>query len=330
MKTITNIKNILVVTGFATFTFGAAIPLHAGVATATENISASRQLGSSIVKFTSKTKELVKKGAVAAQECYFATVKGRAIKRAGNCNNLNGHILEVMGGDQTNLNPTNGLHEKMTVSPNAKTVDATVVKEGKVVQRIQYKDTVNSISETVRKVKSGQYNSVTLKGTTETAEAFNSYAAKHGINKRMQDTGISSDLTKTLAKSCGKVNEYSIAKMATTSAVYGAATGGVIAGGISTVSNISDVKNGKKDIETAAKDVAIDTVGGVLAGGAASVAGALSGSAVATGAAALGITGAAAAGATIVVPVVVATGTAFAVSYCWEKAWNRDDVQEEQ
>ena len=118
--------------------------------------------------------------------------------------------------------------------------------------------------------------------------------------------------------------------MATTSAVYGAATGGVIAGGISTVSNISDVKIGKKDIETAAKAVAIDTVGGVLAGGAASLAGALSGSAVATGAAALGITGAAAAGAPIVVPVVVATGTAFAVSYCWEKAWNRDDVQEEQ
>ena len=38
---------------------------------------------------------------------YEATVKARALAQAGGNPNLNGHILEVMGADKTNLNPVN-------------------------------------------------------------------------------------------------------------------------------------------------------------------------------------------------------------------------------
>lgn len=109
----------------------------------------------------------------AAKHAYEATVKIRAIRNAGGCNNLNGHILEVMGADKTYLNPFNGLHETLVKSRTAHAVDSIVTKGGKIVQRVQYKDTAKSIGDTVRRVKDGQYNSVTLKGTSETAKVFN-------------------------------------------------------------------------------------------------------------------------------------------------------------
>ena len=91
---------------------------------------------------------------------YEATVKSRAIERAGNCKNLNGHILEVMGADKTNLNPFNNLTETLTKSKTATAVDSVVKRGNTIVQRIQYKDTAKSMGDTIRKVKSGQYNSL--------------------------------------------------------------------------------------------------------------------------------------------------------------------------
>ena len=130
---------------------------------------------------------------------YEATVKARALARAGGNPNLNGHILEIMGADKTNLNPVNlvrGVSEKLTRSTTATTVDSVVMKGGKVIQRIQYKDTPKGIADTIKRVKDGQYRSATLKGTTETAQKFNAMAEKAGISKRMQDTGISGRISK--------------------------------------------------------------------------------------------------------------------------------------
>ena len=163
--------------------------------------------GANIMK---KVRQNVKQNAGnAAQHLYEASVKVRAIRNAGGCNNLNGHILEVMGADKTNLNPLNGLRETLVKSRTATTVDSVVTRGGKIVQRVQYKDTAKSIGDTVRRVKAGQYRSATLKGTSETAEVFSRYAEKHGIAKRMHDTGISSDTTKSLARSCGAAKQVS-------------------------------------------------------------------------------------------------------------------------
>lgn len=120
------------------------------------------------------------------------SVKVRAIARAGNNPNLHGHIHEILAADKTNLNPFNGMTETLTKNVNAKTVDSVVKSSGKIVGRNQYKD-VKNMADTIKKVKDGQYNSVTLKGTVETAEKFNKVAEKAGIAKRMKSTGISSD-----------------------------------------------------------------------------------------------------------------------------------------
>lgn len=180
---------------------------------------------------------------------YEASVKARALARAGACNNLNGHILEIMGADKTNLNPLNivrGVHEKLTSSPTAKVVDSVVMKGGKVISRVQYKDTPKGIADTIRRVKSGQYDTATLKGTTETARKFNAAAEKAGITKRMQDTGISGKTTKSLARSCGACKQVPLSKAVAWSAKSGGMWGGAVSGGISAVTNVIAVCNVRK------------------------------------------------------------------------------------
>ena len=204
--------------------------------------------------------------------------------------------------------------------PLLKAASATIVTDGKkIVQRIQYKDTPQSISKTIQQVKSGQYNSVTLKGTSETAEAFNKLAQKIGLCKQMQDTGISSDTTKTIAKSCGSAKDYSMLKAVKHSAKGGAVAGAVVSAGISAVTNAIEYSNGDKTLKQAATEVAVDTAGGTGAGAAAASAATFAGSAVATGLAVAGVTGLAATTATVTIPIAVAVGTAYGVSYVWEK-----------
>ena len=255
----------------------------------------------------------------ASKHIYEATVKARAISRAGNCNNLNGHILEIMGADKTNLNPLNGLKETLTRSKTATAVDS-VVKNGKtIVHRIQYKDTAKSIGDTVRRVKNGQYNSVTLKGTSETAKVFNEYAKKHGINKTMHDTGISSNTTKALARSCGAAKQVSLLKAAGSAAKSGGMVGGAVAGGISLISNTIAVANGEKDFGDAACEVVKDTAGGALSGAGAAAAATATGAGVATAIAGTAIAGTAIGTACVVAaPVAVAIGVGCLISGIWD------------
>ena len=252
---------------------------------------------------------------------YEGTVKFRALTRAGGCNNLNGHILEIMGADKTNLNPVNwvrGISEKLTSSPTATTVDSVVMKGGKVISRVQYKDTPKGIADTIRRVKSGQYNSATLKGTTETARKFNAAAEKAGIAKRMEDTGISGRTTKALGRACGACKQTSLARACAWSARSGGIWGGAISGGISAVSNIAAVCNGEKDGWEAAGAIAKDTAGGALSGAGAAAAATATGGLVAAGIAGTAIAGTAIGTACVVAaPVAVSLGVGCAISAAW-------------
>ena len=259
----------------------------------------------------------------AGKHVYEASVKARAIARAGHCNNMNGHILEIMGTDKTNMNPFNGMKETLTRSRTATAVDSYVTEGGKIVQRIQYKDTAKSIGDTVRRVKSGQYNSVTLKGTSETAEVFNKYAVKHGMAKRMQDTGISSNTTKSLARSCGAAKQITLASAAKTAARSGGIVGGAVSGGISLISNTVALAKGEKDLGEAVGCVAKDTAGGALSGAGSAAAATVTGAAVASA-----VAGTAIAGTTIgtvcvvAAPLVVAVGVGCAISAVWNAIWD--------
>ena len=283
-----------------------------------------------IIDETKKEKEMNKKNngstiANVAKHGYEATVKARALARAGANPHLNGHILEIMGTDKTNLNPINmvrGVHEKLTASTTAKTVDSVVMKGGKVVSRVQYKDTPRGITETIRKVKAGQYNSTTLKGTTETAKKFNDMAEKAGISKRMQDTGISGRTTKALGRACGSCKSVPLSKAVAWSARSGGICGGAISGGISAVSNIAAVINGDKDGWEAAGSIAKDATGGALSGAGAAAAATATGAAVAAGVASTAMAGTAIGAACVVAaPVAVAVGVGCLISSVWNAFW---------
>lgn len=257
-----------------------------------------------------------------AKHVYEASVKVRALKNAGGCNNLNGHILEIMGADKTNFTPFNGLRETLTKSRTATAVDSIVTKGGKIVQRVQYKDTAKSIGDTVRRVKAGQYNSVTLKGTTETAKVFNRYAAKHGLVKRMHDTGISSQTTKALARSCGAAKQVSVAHAAAMAAKSGGVWGGAISGGLSLVTNTIAVANGEKDFGDAACDVAKDAAGGTLSGAGAAAAATVTGAGISAAIAGTAIAGTALGTVCVVAaPVAVAVGVGYAITRLWNSLW---------
>lgn len=260
------------------------------------------------------------------KHAYEASVKARALSRAGGCNNINGHILEIMGSDKTNLNPSNlvkGIKETLSASPTAPTADSIITQGGKVIESVQYKDCSHSIGDVVRRVKSGQYDGITLKGTSETAKVFNAYAEKHGLATRMKDTGISQNTTKALGRACGACKQVPLSKAVAWSAKSGGIWGGAIAGGVSAVSNIADVVNGKKDGWEAAGCIAKDTAGGALSGAGAAAAATATGGLVAAGIAGTALAGTAIATTCVVgLPIVAAIGVGSVISKAWNCLWD--------
>lgn len=237
-----------------------------------------------------------------------------ALNRAGQNKNLHGIVHEVMFKDGYNANPSNILNGRschLTKNPTARMKDVVMMKGNKVCGHAQLKDTVGSISKTVKQVNSGHYGKTPVYGTTETA------AKAAGKTKQVvHDSGISSTTTKRIA-------DKALGKMPTAGAVHAAAKAGGIAGaavgaGIEAISSIGGVIAGEKDVVDAACDV---TYAGAK-GGAAGYAGAAAGTAAAGATGALitttGIgTGLAAGGlaatAVAFAPAVVGFGAACAV-----------------
>lgn len=135
------------------------------------------------------------------REGYEASVMYRMRGRSGaySPKGASGNVLEILANDKENirnmLKP--GTVTRLTKSPVATQVDAVTMKGGKVLERIQYKDTpsASGIQKTLKQVESGKYRQTQMRGTTETAEKFNRLAEKRGISKRMESTGISSKTT---------------------------------------------------------------------------------------------------------------------------------------
>lgn len=258
----------------------------------------------------------------ATKQVYEASAKWRALARAGGNKNLNGHILEIMGADKTNLNPVNwvkGVRETLSASTTERAADSVIRQAGRVVEKVQYKDCSKSIGDVVRRVKAGQYQGTTLKGTSETAKVFNRYAAKHGLATRMKDTGISSNTTKSLGRACGACKQMPLAKAAAISARSGAIFSGAIAGGVSLATNIAAVRRGEKDGWEAARCVAKDTAGGAISGAGAAAAATATGGAVAAGVAGTALAGTVLGTVCVVgVPLVISVGVGWGLSKLWD------------
>ena len=250
----------------------------------------------------------------ASKHAYESTVKVRALARAGKNPNLHGHIQEIMAADKTNFNPFNGLKETLTKSTTAKTVDAVVRNsKGVIVKRVQYKD-IKDVSKLIRQCKAGKYKTVTLKGSPETAKAFNAAAKKLGLAKRMESTGVSSKTTTSLAKSCGAGHAGALSKAMAHSAKDGAWAGGTSAGFFSSLTNLYAVVNDDKDEFEAVMDVVKDAGIGTVSGAAAAASATAAGAATASALTAWGVTGVALTTTTVALPFVAAVAVGWAVS----------------
>ena len=238
------------------------------------------------------------------REGYEASVMYRMVGRSGASTpkGASGNVLEIMANDKANLKNIfkPGTVTKLTKSPVATQVDAVTMRGGKVLERIQYKDTpsASGLQKTLKQVESGKYRQAQLRGTKETAEQFNKLAAKRGITKRMESTGISTKTTNQIGdKFTGQTPKLSsLGNAAKTSATMAAGvTAGVevvksIANGDSVGECTGHVvsKSAESAITAAVSTVAAETTFGIATSLLATSAVPVVGPLIAAGAAAIG------------------------------------------
>lgn len=205
--------------------------------------------------------------ATVATEGYDYSVASRMAGRAGSSSPLGGkgNAFEIMYGDQKNvaniLKP--GTSTRLTNSSTATQADLVTTKGGRIVERIQCKDTpsIKGTADTIKRVKSGQYRPTQLVGTTESAKAYNAKASSSGVTKVMKDSGISTrDTSRISNKFNGVSSTTGIANAAKASAKFGGALGGGVAA-------IESIVNGD-DFSTATGNVASGALKGSLSGAA--------------------------------------------------------------
>ncbi len=226
----------------------------------------------------------------AAREVYEAKAGLEAAARVGKNPQLKGVIHEVLVKDSINANPLNIINGRQAVLSRSTTAirdDILIKQGGKIVGRMQLKDTPASIAKTIEQVKDGHYAGTRLIGTKETVEAYTKAAAKAAdkgakITQKMTSSKISSADTariagKTLGTTAGKLTAGTLAKAAGSSGSVGAA----ISGGLEVISSAKKYHDGDIDGGEFMKNVAKETVGGGISAAAGSVAA----TAVATGAA---------------------------------------------
>ncbi|HEX3033320.1 MAG TPA: hypothetical protein VHS59_13990 [Bacillota bacterium] len=255
---------------------------------------------------------------MAAKEGYEAKVAVQALNRVGKNPNIKGVIHEQMFVDKFNITPSNILDGKtahLTKSTTAVRDDVIVKQAGKIVKRLQLKDTPGSINKTIRQVADGKYQRTVLAGTKETAKQ---YAKKAGtkVTQKMTSTGISSETTSSIAQKA--LGELPTAKALANVAGKAGIAGAVISGGVEAVSSAKDWYDGTISGGEFAGRVAKEAAGGGISASAGTAAGA-----VATGlAGTLLATTTAPAWVPVATGVAVAVGVGTAIKKTWDWFWD--------
>jgi hypothetical protein len=272
--------------------------------------------------------KLAKKSAITTitgKTTYESSVISRAVERAGNNPHLKGHIHEILVKDAKNLrNVFNGSQTELTKSTTAKTVDLLTKNSGKVVERLQLKDTLSKsgVDKTVKQVLNGQYRSTQLVGTKETTKLVNQALEKAGAAKRMTSSGVSSKTTTTLAQRAGASGSGSLGNAVLHSAKSGGALGAGIAVGIEVARGVTGLVNGDRDIADVALTTAKAGAKGYATGAAATAAVTAAGPAIAVASTAVAGFGVVASAVTFAAPVAVAMGVGWAVSSLFDSIFD--------
>ncbi|PIV91133.1 MAG: hypothetical protein COZ20_01910 [Gallionellales bacterium CG_4_10_14_3_um_filter_54_96] len=258
---------------------------------------------------------------VATKTSYESSVITRAMGRAGNNPHLKGHIHEILTKDSMNLkNVFSGQHTELTKSTTAKAVDLVTTKGGKVISRIQVKDTISQsgIDKLVRQVADGKYQSTKLVGTEETTKLANAAFEKAGLSKRMVSSGTSSNTTTSLAQRAGASGSGTLGSAVGQAAKSGGAVGAGVGAGIEVVSGLVDLANGNRDVGEVTVAVAKAGAKGYATGASAGAAATVGGALAAEGLAAVGAGAAFTTAATFAAPVVAAVAVGYVVSEVWD------------
>ena len=220
-----------------------------------------------------------------------------------------------------NLSPERLIDGNVAVlskSPTAVRDDLLIMNGGKVIQRMQLKDTVSSsgISKTISQVSNKHYAGTKLMGTPETVAKYMEVAAKgKQVTQQMSSTGISSSDTariaaKTIGSSAGKISAEALRKVAGSSGAVGA----VLSGGFEVINSGMKLVNYEIDGGEFVANVAKEAVGGgVSATGA---------SAAATAAAAATATALAATAAPVWVPAAAGVAAAVIAGSTIKNGWD--------
>lgn len=217
-------------------------------------------------------------GTACTRDLYESSVVNRMLARKNGLTEkgISGIALEVLDVDQLNardiLKP--GRQTKLTTNTRATQLDAVTREGGVNVRRYQYKDTPNSTATTIKQVKSGKYNQATMRGTKESAEAFNNAAERVGINKRMEASSISSKTTnrigdKALTLKDGTINASTLA----TDLAGAAKSTAVGAAGITAAIEVGKSIINGDELETCANHVVSKGAEAVVSGAAAGAGG---------------------------------------------------------
>lgn len=255
--------------------------------------------------------------AVAAKTTYEGTVITRAVQRAGRNPHLKGHIHEILAKDARNI--TNIFKEQsteLTRCTTATAVDLVTTKSGKVIERLQLKDSLSpsAVNKLVRQVADGKYRSTQLVGTEETTRLVNTALQKAGLKKRMVSSGISSKTTTCLAQRAGATGSSSLGAAVGQAAKSGGAVGAAVGAGIEVINGFVDLIDGKRDMGEVAGTVAKAGAKGYATGAAASAAATLGGTAIASSLVTIGAGAGFTTVATIAAPAMLAIGVGYAVS----------------
>lgn len=259
--------------------------------------------------------------AAAAREVFEGAVGIEAVMRAGKNPQLKGIVHEVMFKDLYNLSPERLIDGNVAVlskSPTAVRDDLLIMNGGKVVQRMQLKDTVSGsgVADTIAKVSNKHYAGTNLMGTPETVAKYTEAVAKgKQVTQQMSSTGISSNDTariaaKTIGSSAGKVSAEALHSVAKSSGAIGA----VFSGGLEVINSGLKLVDCEIDGGEFVANVAKETIGGGV-----SAAGA---SAAATAAAAATATALAATTAPAWVPAAAGVAAAVVAGSAIKSGWD--------
>ena len=208
-------------------------------------------------------------------EAYESSVITQMVGRAGSGSayGAKGIAFEVIYKDLKNLENFFCIFkpaERIKLSSNSidEVADLIVTtKNGDIVGLIQCKDGISQthIRNIMQQVMDGKYADAALVGTKECAAKFNELAKASGIEAKMIDSGVSTEITKRIAeKSLGG----SLSTLAKTVG-KGAKAGGIFCGAVSAIESVA---KGETFAQTVG-NVTVDAANGAIsAAGAAAVA----------------------------------------------------------